>query len=433
MKRVLLAAIVLAASLGLIARGMLAPRVIGQGPGPSGPGDDVRSVLKVPFSDPPANLPPSPNQPRYPAEQPNPNLKAAPAVKMLWQQNQPDQSPFPNLTPTATVLQQKEKILAKIAPREGPDPNQDILVHPGLGQWMICLISYSGNESPAMARKMVVEMRSTYRLNAFIFNYGQEEKRREYERVRAEIDRQINVFKQNNVSLDQPLRVPHQRIEDQVAVLVGGYPTEEAAKRMLDKMKDFKPPSPDKVHMHTKFGGLTDPNDPSRITTGEHVYVNPFKRAFLVSNPTTKVERPKEWDQLDIAVLRKMNADEDFSLLKCKKPITLAVKHFRTPTVVQPKSSTGQFLESLGLGNKTNERTDAAAESAHNLAELLRKSKLDAYVLHTKFLSVVTVGGYESHDDPALRATQNLFVTRLNEQLKFLDLFPTPVPMFVPK
>ena len=59
--------------------------------------------------------------------------------------------------------------------------------------------------------------------------------------------------------------------------------------------------------------------------------------------------------------------------------------------------------DNLKTGGKSGQRVDAAATSAHNLAELLRKAKLDAYVLHTKYTSIVCVGGYDTVDDPALR------------------------------
>src|SRR5437868_3415110 len=81
--------------------------------------------------------------------------------------------------------------------------------------------------------------------------------------------------------------------------------------------------------------------------------------------------------------------------------------------------------------DREGEHSDVAAMNAHELARLLREAKLEAYVLHTKFSSVVTVGQYDSLEDPNLRAMQILIKTRLN--LTITQLFPTPVPMQVPR
>src|SRR5207249_4715882 len=113
-------------------------------------------------------------------------------------------------------------------------------------------------------------------------------------------------------------------------------------------------------------------------------------------------------DVQDIALLRKLNAVEPYSLLQCKKPWTLAVAQFNTPTVTEPgKSGTALGGGLFALGRK-QEREDPAAYNGHTLAENLRKMKLEAYVLHTRYQSIVTVGSYDSLEDPNLRTMQNL-------------------------
>jgi hypothetical protein len=94
--------------------------------------------------------------------------------------------------------------------------------------------------------------------------------------------------------------------------------------------------------------------------------------------------------------------------------------------VVQPRSASGTFLETLGLGGRSGEGIDTAAHNAHNMAELMRKSmNLEAYVLHTRFSSLVTVGGFDRLDDPRLRSTQELLTSRLK--------VPSVLPMAVPR
>lgn len=318
-----------------------------------------------------------------------------------------------------------------LAPRQGPDPNQDVLVRPENGEWLIMIQTYQGPGAPLMARQLVGELRQSYKLDAYAFNFGEEERKAEYERVKAIVEKQREWLRQNNMPLDQPIRVRYTRIPLQVGVLVGGYPTDEEARRALDQIRKLPPPDPTKVQLDKKWFVEFGKDQEGLVAKDKKIVtVNPFERAFICRNPTTKHDRPEEWDKLDIAALRRMNAAEEFSLLKCPKALTLAIKSFQTPTVVQSSSSKGSFLENLGFGKK-EERADAAAVSAHNLAELLRKAKLDAYVLHTKYTSVVTVGGYDSLEDPNLRAMQNLLQTRL--KLDFVQLFPQPIPMKVPR
>ena len=160
--------------------------------------------------------------------------------------------------------------------------------------------------------------------------------------------------------------------------------------------------------------------------------VNPFARAMVVHNPTTKVERPD--NKLDMAVIRHFNEAEEYSLLKCKKNYTLVIKQFNLPSVTAPQSDspTGSFF--LGGGNKkSGSDTDYAGENAHELAKALRKAKLDAYVLHTKYFSLVTIGGFDGPQDPNLRSMQTLIETRLVPAMEQVQLFPKAMVWEIPR
>src|SRR5207245_6607079 len=100
----------------------------------------------------------------------------------------------------------------------------------------------------------------------------------------------------------------------------------------------------------------------------------------------------------DLRLIRTLNADETYSLLKCPKKYTLAVKQISMPVQIQSKMTSSSLFDKFGWGGS---KEDAAAVSAHNLAELLRKGRIEglpieAYVLHTKYCSYVTVGGFNS-------------------------------------
>jgi hypothetical protein len=303
--------------------------------------------------------------------------------------------------------------------QEAPDPNKDIAVSNENGPWMICVHWYSGNEAPQRARKMVLELRDNYKLKAFVFNKGADERRQEYERLKATVEKQRAFLIQNNLP-PVHTHLKTRRIEEQCAILVGNYPDADAARQALNKIRELKP-DPKRVDLSIIFQRIHD--DKGNVNFEEAAYVNPFTTAFVVHNPLLKIERPAEWQKQDMEILRKLNRGESYSLFNCKKPYTLMVKQFLLPSVIQSKSAGGKFLESIGIGKSTN--SDNVALNAHNMAELFRKIQLDGYVLHTRYSSIVTVGAFDSAEDPSLKSTQDLLATRLK--------IPQAVPMAVPR
>src|SRR5262249_43659798 len=131
---------------------------------------------------------------------------------------------------------------------------------------------------------------------------------------------------------------------------------------------------------------------------------NIFVMSFVTHNPTVPQEKVERG--LDPASLKSLNADESYSLLKCKQPWTLAVKEFSGGVAIQPAKAPDTFLEKL-LGNKSDEHMSAIAKQAHELAFVLNKYMgFDAYVLHTPTSSIVTVGAYANSDDEKLHQAQ---------------------------
>src|SRR5262249_54485898 len=142
--------------------------------------------------------------------------------------------------------------------QERPDPNKDIAVTPSQGPWMIYIESYTGPEAPIFARQMVTELRNTYKLHAYVHNHGAEERRKEYERVREIIKKQQDFIKESG-AIATPIRVRHMRIEEQCAVLVGGYKTDDEAKSALQRMRNLPPPDPTRVRLATWYYAKDDP------------------------------------------------------------------------------------------------------------------------------------------------------------------------------
>src|SRR5262249_32869662 len=145
----------------------------------------------------------------------------------------------------------------------------------------------------------------------------------------------------------------------------------------------------------------------------------------------TAPKEPPPDNRDDYVFMKKLNADEPYSLLKCGKPWTLAIASFEGATLLKDKDSSGSFFDKL-MGREGGERLSAAAMNAHNLAKALHESKLrlETYVLHTRYRSVVSVGGYDRPDD-AKMSQDALFVKRM-EIDQSNPFFIQPRPMEVP-
>lgn len=310
------------------------------------------------------------------------------------------------------------------------DPNEDLFVTRDQGPWLICVNCYSGPESPAVAREMVMELRQRYKLPAYVFSKGDEERRAEFERVKKIVEDYHKFCLEKHLAPDPHMRVKTRRFENEYAVLVGSYKDADAARRALKDIRalDHKNLDPKLLPVALRYDVdrpdqfLPKPGEKKKVEPT--TYVNPFERAFVVHNPAIKQERPADWDKFDMAALKNLNSAENYSLLNCKKPYTLLVKQFLLPAETRSAKDGTIFGKINPFAHKSD--IDVPGQNAHNMAELLHKTtRLDAFVLHTKYASMVTVGAFDSPDDPALRATQ--------EMLKNQYKIPLPVAMPVPK
>src|SRR5262249_47021190 len=106
---------------------------------------------------------------------------------------------------------------SSLLPYDTTSINNDIVVTKELGPWMILVISYAGPEGPMRARKMVAELRTTYKLPAFVYNYGREEKLKELERIQEQIQKQKEALDKaqqaTGLAVEQPIHVRHTKID----------------------------------------------------------------------------------------------------------------------------------------------------------------------------------------------------------------------------
>ncbi len=367
----------------------------------------------------PPVVPPPVMKPPTPAPIPQP-----PAASPVLMPKLPQQAPasLPSFTqattPTASVAP---------APPAGPPPSaHPWYVKPEHGQFMIIVKSYSGEQARSMAERLATEIRETYRVPAYLFEKGTEEKRKEDERVRQEIVRKKAAEEKAFLDFNNQMRaeseakgidfvesapryrIPKIRYEEQYAVLIGGWKDMDAARRDLEKIRQWQPP---------KDATLLDRNvvlgnkgtDGRR--TGQVAFVNPFQTAFVTRNPVAR--RIADAESGNDPLVMKMNEGEELSVLKNTKPWTIVVKAFYVPVGVQDKDAARPVFSRLF--NPKQDNLSATAQQARALAETLRKmpKPYDAKVLHTLNGSLVCVGEFDSASDPKLLQMQQQLETQV--------------------
>src|SRR5438045_8581524 len=62
--------------------------------------------------------------------------------------------------------------VVRAAPQVEADPNQNYVVTPEVGPWMICAAYFTGPSAPALAHQLVLQLRSQHNTRAYVFNYA---------------------------------------------------------------------------------------------------------------------------------------------------------------------------------------------------------------------------------------------------------------------
>jgi hypothetical protein len=319
-----------------------------------------------------------------------------------------------------------------------PEGASALTVTDQAGPWMILAASYTGQPARGQAEELATEIRARYNLPAYVFNRTGAERRREQERVAKLKEERRQQIVAAGLPADTPVHIKTIRIEDQYAVLVGGYKDDVMARKDLDRIRTLKPSD--------KY--LKSAYVPDEKGKMHEEAINPFQSAFVCRNPAIPIEKPAQ-DTGPDPRLKQYNADESYSLLKCGKPWTLVVKVYKGASMIQAQGSSGSVMERMGLARKSGELLNANGNEAHKVAEVLRTKpkqvrtqqvgvSFDAFVMHTEYNSYVTIGAFDSPDEPQVTQTMQAFlnemerpgsaVNQLHTKVQFLAR-PTPMPV----
>ncbi len=319
------------------------------------------------------------------------------------------------------------------------DPQKVYELTPQNGPWMIMACSFSGPQAMEEAQALVLELRSRYKLPAYLY-------RKRFDLEDEELPTRVDRY-------GRPVKLRYQRGEeiDEVAVLVGDFPSIDAPEALatLQKIKYCRPKC-----LEISEGKSTSRNlaawrlfssfaDPERQKKG------PMRNAFLTVNPLLPREMfaPPGLDDL----LLKANEGVEYSLLNCPGKYTVQVATFTGKIAIKPEE-----IERLKKERFDPSKSElvVAAQMAHKLAEALRLKGYEAYVFHDRYASVVTVGSFDwitrqlpdgtLEFNPEVRAIMEQFRGKLvtegpmagsyvPQTLVGIPFDISPIPVLVPK
>lgn len=307
-----------------------------------------------------------------------------------------------------------------------PKPAPGWELKPEHGEWFIEIKSYAQVESGLMAEALAKEIRETYKQPVYLYEWGAEARRKRDEEeatARKRMEEEVRPFLEYQAKLkaeaeargeefvptELKVKVPvyYREIPDQYMVVLGGYKDIETARKALDIVRRW--PSP-------KDTRLLDSVEAAVMKDGKKVfmtsYVNPFAEARIVRNMTL----PKQQVSMADEFLIRLNEGEPLSIMKSSKKWTLKVKVFNTPVSkagMEAQSNNVRSGPTAGRGGaRPGQWLDATAQQGQMFCTILRNLKdgegrphgLPAFVLHHRTGTIVTVGEYDSPDDPALQA-----------------------------
>lgn len=269
------------------------------------------------------------------------------------------------------------------------DPGKDYRLQESHGPWLIMATSFSGEGAEDQARELVLELRSKYKLPAYMH-------RQTFDFAKTVQGRGVDKF-------GNPLKMKYRNGEtvDEIAVLVGDFDAIDSpeAREVLQKLKNSQPECLNLKKrkqtnqslaawrmLQTEFKRAIKSNDEIK---------GPLGHAFVTTNPMLPKEYfvPKGVDRF----VAEMNEGVKHCLLDCPGKFTVQVATFKGDSILDQK----KIQEELSKGRATSgSKLAEAAEKAHRLTEALRIKGYDAYEFHDRYSSIVTVGSFSSAGTP---------------------------------
>jgi hypothetical protein len=274
------------------------------------------------------------------------------------------------------------------------DPNRDYQITENNGPWMVMACTFSGEGADKQAKDLVLELRKRYKLQAFMylghFDPGEAQARG--------VDKYGNPKKANYLKYKDDKdkeKARHPEIAE-YAVLVGNFRSaaDKKAQETLQTIKFAKPQCLEVKDGQTTHQTLTGwrlaQQQVYEMIGSEKQKLGPMRHAFVIPNPMLPPDffNQRTIDEETIA----LNKDVPHSLLECPGRYTVQIATFRGTAVIKQTE-----INDIEEGQKEmGSQLADAAQKAHDLTIYLRTKGWEAYQYHDRFMSIVTVGSFNS-------------------------------------
>jgi hypothetical protein len=270
---------------------------------------------------------------------------------------------------------------AKLVPfkKVDADPSKNYELDEQHGPWMIMAASFVGPTAEQQSHDLVLELRQGFKLEAYSF-------RRTYD-----FSKPTEGLGYSRYGGPRRMRYLSNQKFDEIAVLIGHFSSIEDSRidKTLEQLKYARPESlnPDKQGASSQrlagwrmlFNRMS--SNPAERSKG------PMSAAFVTRNPLLPAELfvAKGIDPFVV----EMNKDLPHSLLKCPGRYTVRIASLRGVDTMKP----AEFERLTSDPTKTS-KLDKAAIKASQLCAALREKGVEAYELHDRTESIVTIGSF---------------------------------------
>lgn len=196
-----------------------------------------------------------------------------------------------------------------------------------------------------------------------------------------------------------------------VSVLAGNYRgiDDKLAQKTLQYVKRFRPDLLSHIkakQMSAKSASVLNLSDQGGVFRSTPGKSGPLSGAHLTMNPLLTQE-----DVLKLKndpLIKKLNSGSQFSILNNPGKYSLVVASFYGNARLPGAAKFRKDYKSIDDYRVTN-ALDKAAKEAWDLTRILRRKNIEAYVFHDHDKSVVTVGSFESAQDPRIRQVTRIY------------------------
>jgi len=251
------------------------------------------------------------------------------------------------------------------------------------GPWMILASSFAGGGAEAQAHQLVIELRRDYKLPAYTH------------KQHYDFSKPFEGVGVNKFGDTKKMKNLHGRDFDEIAVLVGNYPSLDDAglQKALQTLKYATPKALDlkKTNSTSQRNGRLRYLYRLVSTDEETKSKGPMGSAFATLNPMLP-DDGSDANTLSPLVIQ-MNKDVSFGLLKNRSKYTVKVATFGG--VSTWKKDEIESFEKTGQG-----KLEEAALKANKLTEGLRAQGVEAWEFHDLNESIVCIGSFDSVGQP---------------------------------